>query len=72
MAPGGQSEEQDPHEGEEFGYVLQGQVTLVLGDRRIRARRGESFYFEATEPHQLINTGKTPCRVLWVASPPSF
>ncbi len=72
MAPGGQSEEQGPHEGEEFGYVFQGQVTLVLGDRRIRARRGESFYFEATEPHQLINTGKTPCRVLWVASPPSF
>lgn len=72
MEPGGATGEQDPHEGEEFGYVLQGQVTIVLGDRRIRARRNESFCFEPTAPHQLVNSGKTPCKVLWVAAPPSF
>ena len=26
----------DPHEGEEFGYVLSGNVTLVLGDKKYR------------------------------------
>ena len=70
LAPGAQTEEQDPHEGEEFGYVLQGQVLVVLGDKRVKARKAESFCFEPTAPHFLINTGKTVCRVLWVATPP--
>ena len=72
MAPGGETEEDDPHEGEEFGYVLSGTIRIVLGDRTERVRRDESFYFRPTAPHKLVNAGKGPCRVLWVSSPPSF
>ena len=72
MAPGGETEEDDPHEGEEFGYVLSGTIKIVLGDRVERVRRDESFYFRPTAPHKLVNAGKTPCRVLWVSTPPSF
>ena len=72
MQPGGETIEEDPHEGEEFGYVLSGQVTVVLGDQKVRARKNESFCFEPNAPHKLVNTGKVPCKVLWVASPPSF
>lgn len=61
-----------PHEGEEFGYVLSGSVIIELGERRIRARKDESFYFKPVAPHRIVNAGKTPCRVLWVATPPSF
>ena len=35
MAAGGETEMQDPHEGEEFGYVLSGSVIIELGERRI-------------------------------------
>ena len=69
---GGETVEDDPHEGEEFGYVLVGTLKLVIGDRAERVRRGESFYFRPTAPHRLVNAGKTPCRVIWVSSPPSF
>ena len=72
MAPGGQTPESDPHEGEEFGYVLAGTVKIVLGDRTERVRKDESFYFRPTAPHWLVNAGKGVCRVLWVATPPSF
>lgn len=72
MAAGGETEMQDPHEGEEFGYVLSGSVIIELGERRIRARKDESFYFKPVAPHRIVNAGKTPCRVLWVATPPSF
>lgn len=72
IGPGGETPEQDPHEGEEFGYVLQGQVTVVLGEQKMKARKNESFCFEPTAHHKLVNTGKTACKVLWVASPPSF
>ena len=72
MAPGGETEEDDPHEGEEFGYVLSGTVKIVVGDRVERVRKDESFYFQPTAPHKLVNAGKTTCRVLWVSTPPSF
>ena len=72
MAPGGETDEDDPHEGEEFGYVLSGALKIVLGDRSERVRRDESFYFRPNAPHRLVNIGKSPCRVLWVSAPPSF
>ena len=72
MAPGGETAEDDPHEGEEFGYVLSGTIRIVLGDRAERVRKDESFYFRPTAPHKLVNVGKGVCRVLWVSTPPSF
>lgn len=72
MAPGGETGEDDPHEGEEFGYVLSGTVKIVVGDRVERVRKDESFYFLPTAPHRLVNAGKGVCRVLWVSTPPSF
>ncbi|MDO4564972.1 MAG: XRE family transcriptional regulator [Clostridia bacterium] len=72
LAPGGQTYEDDPHEGEEFGYVLSGSVTLVDGDRKFRIRKGDCFYFHPTGVHCLQNAGKTEARVLWVSAPPSF
>lgn len=72
LGPGGETAEDDPHEGEEFGYVLSGTLKIILGDRIERVKRDESFYFRPTAPHRLVNAGKTPCRVLWVSTPPSF
>ena len=72
MGPGGETTEDDPHEGEEFGYVLSGTIRVVLGDRAERVRRDESFCFRPTAPHKLVNAGKAPCRVLWISTPPSF
>lgn len=72
LGPGGETAEDDPHEGEEFGYVLSGSLKIILGDRIERVKRDESFYFRPTASHRLVNAGKTPCRVLWVSTPPSF
>lgn len=72
LAPGGQSEEDDPHEGEEFGYVLTGNVVLSLGTRSVKVKKGDSFYFRPSALHCLKNPGKLPAKVLWVSSPPSF
>jgi len=66
------TDEEAPHEGEEFGYVLSGTVTLVTGGRSYKVKKGESFYFQARTPHYLKNTGKTTAKLLWIASPPNF
>ena len=61
-----------PHEGEEFGYVLQGTVCLVTGEKKTRVRTGCSFCIHPRETHYLTNAGKTRARVLWVSNPPVF
>ncbi|MDL2226007.1 XRE family transcriptional regulator [Eubacteriales bacterium OttesenSCG-928-M02] len=72
LLPSGESTLEDPHEGEEFGYVLQGIVTLCVGERQWKLKKGDSFYFSPTKPHQIKNRGSGTAKVLWVATPPSF
>jgi transcriptional regulator with XRE-family HTH domain len=72
IKPGGNTYPDNPHEGEEFGYVLEGSIIIVLGQRRIKARRGDSFMINPSVPHFLENPGKKTARVLWISTPPSF
>ncbi len=69
---GGSTYPDDPHDGEEFGYVLSGSVTLVLGLRRFKLHKGDSFCFKPTEEHYLMNNAQREARVIWVSTPPSF
>lgn len=61
-----------PHEGEEFGYVLQGSIQIHIGSKVYKAKKGESFYYTPAAAHYLSNPGKTDAIVIWVSSPPSF
>jgi len=72
LEPGGSSEEDDPHDGEEFGYVLSGSIYLHLGNRKFRAKKGESFYFRPNVVHYISNETKNRAVVMWVSTPPSF
>lgn len=72
LNPGGRSEKDDPHDGEEFGYVLLGSIYLHLGNRKFRAKKGESFYFRPNAVHYISNETKKRAVVLWVSTPPSF
>lgn len=70
LEAGGSTYPDTPHEGEEFGYVLQGSVTVHLGKRVYKAKRGESFYYTSDKTHYL--TSRSGASILWVSSPPSF
>lgn len=72
IEPGGRTAEDDPHEGEEFGYVLSGGATLILGARKLKLKKGDSFCFKPTEPHYIVNNMKRETQLIWVATPPSF
>ena len=62
----------NPHEGEEFGYVLKGTVKLLFGTQKYTLHTGESFAFPSTKKHRLENPGKYDAVVLWITTPPSF
>ena len=60
-----------PHDGEEFGFVLNGEIYIMLGDHKFHAKKGESFYFPADKKHQ-IKAGKKGAKFLWISTPPTF
>lgn len=72
LLPNAKTEEDDPHEGEEFGYVLSGKILICIGSIKKKCKKGDSFYFKPTEPHYIENAGKTEASVLWISTPPSF
>ena len=67
-----QTSEDVPHEGEEFGYCLDGEITLHLGKKKYVIKKGDSFYYTADKIHYIINTKKEPATFIWISSPPSF
>lgn len=69
---GESSAEDDPHEGEEFGYVLAGRILVVWGNTTKKCKKGDSFYFQPDRPHHIENIGTTDAVVIWVSTPPSF
>ena len=72
LPEGGQSFEVAPHTGEEFGYVVDGTVTLECDGKRSVLRKGETFYLHGRTFHVLKNERKSTARVLWVSTPPLF
>jgi DNA-binding transcriptional MerR regulator/mannose-6-phosphate isomerase-like protein (cupin superfamily) len=72
VAPEAGSGESYTHEGEEFLYVLRGQLTIMLENEEYRLKAGDSFYFESATPHHWRNPGRAETWVLWVNTPPTF
>ena len=70
LEPGGSTYPDNPHEGEEFGYVLSGSISIIVGNKRYKAKKGESFYFEPKYKHYIES--KSGAVIIWVSSPPSF
>lgn len=70
LKAGGSTYPDNPHEGEEFGYVLKGEIVIVLGNERYKAKAGESFYYTPDRKHFI--TSKKGAEILWVSAPPSF
>ncbi|MBQ6105643.1 MAG: helix-turn-helix transcriptional regulator [Lachnospiraceae bacterium] len=62
----------NPHNGEEFGYVLDGIVTLDIGGKASTVRKGETFYLKGREDHSISNKATKTAKVLWISTPPIF
>jgi DNA-binding transcriptional MerR regulator/mannose-6-phosphate isomerase-like protein (cupin superfamily) len=72
IAPKAGSGESYTHEGEEFLYVLRGQLEISLVNADYLLAPGDSFYFESAREHRWRNPGSTETLVLWVNTPPTF
>jgi len=58
------------HKGDEFAYVMEGELEVEMQDEKQLLRQGDSLYIESTFPSKWANTGKGNAVILWVLSPP--
>jgi electron transfer flavoprotein alpha subunit len=52
------------HEGEEFIYVMEGELELILGGTRHHLKPGESIHFNSDIPHKLKSLSNQDTRCL--------
>ena len=72
VPPGVESDGPIEHEGEDFGYLLEGQLELRISDQTYELSQGDAFYFPSTSPHSYSNLGNQTAKVLWFNTPPTF
>jgi len=72
LKKGAETEKDLPHEGEEFGYILQGKVELIIGSNIYKCAKGETFYFVPNKTHYIKNISEGESKLIWISSPPNF
>lgn len=60
------SEQEQPircstHKGQEFDYIISGQLKIRLGDHTEVLSEGDSVYYDSSHPHGMIAVGGTDC-----------
>jgi len=54
------------HDGEEYVYVLAGQIELMVGEHKNTLKKDQSLHFNSAIKHQMKNTGKQKAKLLVV------
>ncbi len=54
------------HEGEEFLYVLEGEMEVILGNHTDLLHPGDSIYYDSTIPHRVQCHKDQEARILAV------
>lgn len=71
---GGESYDREgfAHQGEEFCYVLSGELTILIDDEELKLQAGDSLWFSSSHPHLYINCTEEDCESIWAIVPKFF
>jgi transcriptional regulator with XRE-family HTH domain len=58
------------HPGQEFCFVLKGEIEIQLEDKKFILQEKDSFYFNSNRMHFARNRAKGISQILWVVTPP--
>lgn len=73
IPPGMDSGKPSCHYGDEFTYVIEGEVEVWLDEKDVyRLSEGDVIYYPAHIPHKWVNVGDSIARVMSTATPASF
>ncbi|MDB5837231.1 MAG: family transcriptional regulator [Caballeronia sp.] len=72
MPVGQNPSEVTTHAGEEFLYVMSGQISLTLEGTTFLLQAGDTAHYESTVPHAWCNTAREEAVIVWVGTPRLF
>lgn len=59
-------------EGEDFFFVLDGEVEQTIGDQTFTLRKGDSTHHNTQVDHSVVNRSNKTAKMLWVGTPLLF
>jgi transcriptional regulator with XRE-family HTH domain len=68
--PGASRDQPPTHTGEEFGFILKGQLVVTVGEETFVLEAGDSIHYQTLEPHSWRNEADEECIAIWAVSPP--
>jgi len=73
VPPGTGSDGAYTHQGEDWIYMLKGELEIWLDETECYVlHENESFWFESNRGHRWYNPGKKDVLMIWVNTPPTF
>ncbi|HEY0697276.1 MAG TPA: cupin domain-containing protein [Micromonospora sp.] len=72
IAPGGRRENAYGHAGEEFAYVISGELLYEVNGIEHRLRPGDSVHLRSTVPHRMYNDTDSVTTLVSVVTPRRF
>jgi len=72
VLPGGGPPPHIHHREDESFFVLEGEITFMLGDKKVVAKPGTFIQGPRGIPHAFKNESSTPARMLIHVTPPGF
>jgi mannose-6-phosphate isomerase-like protein (cupin superfamily) len=69
---GATSPEKSAKEAEKFIYVLKGEITVFVDEKKYSLKKSETLYFDASLSHCIKNTGKEDAQAVCVTTPPEL
>lgn len=69
LPPGGSSRPAlAKHSGRDYGFVLEGSITVEFAREREVLSEGDYIAFDSGDPHRIINESDADARVLWAVA----
>jgi len=56
-------------DGEQHGFIVSGEILLILGSEEIVLKEGDSFSYPSTVPHRFFNNCNEESVMVWAMSP---
>jgi DNA-binding transcriptional MerR regulator/transcriptional regulator with XRE-family HTH domain len=73
LQPGASSGGTYAHAGEEFMFVLRGEIRVWIGrDEAYHLSAGDALTYPSTIPHRFEALGESETHLIWVNTPPTF
>jgi quercetin dioxygenase-like cupin family protein len=60
------------HKGDEFVYILKGELEFDMEDKSYILREGDSIYLDSVMPTAWRNNSEMPVQAIWILSPPGI